>query len=334
MKKNNAKRQRDFFISYTSVDRKWAEWIASVLESDDHTTTIQSWDFGPGCNFVLEMHNALLACRRVVLVYSPAYFKSLYAQAEWIAALVKNISGDQRVLLPVRVEPCAPGGLLQSIVFVDLVGVQNDTEARQRIIMAARPPIVDRRAPIRFPGITQGISRSAIDIARDLRDVLKTTLVTFNAQCAARNKLYDSMRKRLKVRDQLEFEDFFHKYFAKMSDVEQRQHEIIRGYSQNVLKDYNTRALNLCKELIDAESDAVDLDESVPSLVELHEHLSLWLGKFKIAIRFKSTCLVYVGPAEGMGFPSSIDQELDDLIASNGTYVRRPRRSRNRFREG
>jgi TIR domain len=45
----------DFFISYTSADEAWAEWIAWVLEAAGFSVTVQKWDFRPGSNFVLEV---------------------------------------------------------------------------------------------------------------------------------------------------------------------------------------------------------------------------------------------------------------------------------------
>ena len=48
----------DFFISYTSADKSWAEWIAYVLEEAGIQVIIQAWDFRPGSNFVLEMQRA------------------------------------------------------------------------------------------------------------------------------------------------------------------------------------------------------------------------------------------------------------------------------------
>ena len=50
--------RRDFFISFSSADRAWAEWIASELEAAGYTTFFQHWDVGPGSNFMLEMHKA------------------------------------------------------------------------------------------------------------------------------------------------------------------------------------------------------------------------------------------------------------------------------------
>jgi len=36
---------RDFFISYTGVNRPWAEWIAVQLEAAGYITVLQSFDF-------------------------------------------------------------------------------------------------------------------------------------------------------------------------------------------------------------------------------------------------------------------------------------------------
>jgi hypothetical protein len=33
----------DFFVSYTSTDRAWAEWIAWQLESEGYQVVIQAW---------------------------------------------------------------------------------------------------------------------------------------------------------------------------------------------------------------------------------------------------------------------------------------------------
>ena len=55
---------KDFFISYNKADREWAEWIAWQLEEAGYTTVIQSWDFSPGRNFILEMDKATKAAKR------------------------------------------------------------------------------------------------------------------------------------------------------------------------------------------------------------------------------------------------------------------------------
>jgi TIR domain len=49
---------KNFFISYTSKDQKWAEWIAWHLEEAGYSTVLQAWDFHAGGNFVLDMDKA------------------------------------------------------------------------------------------------------------------------------------------------------------------------------------------------------------------------------------------------------------------------------------
>jgi TIR domain len=53
---------RDFFISYTSVKRPWAEWIAVQLEAAGYTTVLQAWDVRPGSDFLHQMQQATTSC--------------------------------------------------------------------------------------------------------------------------------------------------------------------------------------------------------------------------------------------------------------------------------
>jgi hypothetical protein len=65
-----ARISRDFFISYTGANEKWAEWIAWSLEEAGYTTVVQLWDFGAGSRFVTEMHRATQIADRTIAVLS------------------------------------------------------------------------------------------------------------------------------------------------------------------------------------------------------------------------------------------------------------------------
>ena len=43
---------KDFFISYSTLDEAWAEWIAWELESVGYDIMLQKWDFTPGKNLL------------------------------------------------------------------------------------------------------------------------------------------------------------------------------------------------------------------------------------------------------------------------------------------
>jgi hypothetical protein len=119
--------QRDFFISYTQADHAWAEWLAWELEAAGYRTMLQAWDMPPGTAFAHAMDQALQTCRRIILVLSPSYLRSAMGEAEWRAGFVDDPSGEQRRLLPVRVERCEPKGLLADRVWIDLAGVDEAT---------------------------------------------------------------------------------------------------------------------------------------------------------------------------------------------------------------
>ena len=146
---------KDFFISYNSADRSWAEWIAWVLEEHGYSVIIQAWDFRPGGNFILDMQRATDDAERTVMVLSDAYLKALYTQPEWAAAFKQDPTASDLKLLPIRVEPCQPTGMLAPLVYVDLVG-KPESEAEQLLLAALK----DRAKPTTRPTFPQSVSES------------------------------------------------------------------------------------------------------------------------------------------------------------------------------
>lgn len=122
-------------VSYTRDDRRWAEWIAWQLEAEGYPAFVQAWDIHVGANFVTAMDDAVQRANRVVVVLSPEYLASDVANAEWKAFFARDPSGGNAVVLPVRVSPVDPEGLLKPINYVDLVGL--DAMAARSALFAA-----------------------------------------------------------------------------------------------------------------------------------------------------------------------------------------------------
>lgn len=142
----------DFFISYNSADRTWAEWIAWVLEEHGYTVIIQAWDILPGSNFILEMQRAAENSRRTIMVLSENYLNATYTQPEWAAAFKLDPESTERTLIPIRVGECKPTGLLGPLVYVDVMD-KGESEAEQAVLNA----LMDRAKPAtrpQFPGST------------------------------------------------------------------------------------------------------------------------------------------------------------------------------------
>lgn len=137
----------DFFISYASADREWAKWIDVELRRGGYTTVMRS--FRPGTDFVHQMQVASATARRTIAILSPSYFGSQLGEAEWRTAFAKDPAGEKGLLIPVRVKPCRPSGLLATRAYVDLVETA-PTEARRRLFAAIGPdPALLTTAP--FP---------------------------------------------------------------------------------------------------------------------------------------------------------------------------------------
>jgi len=66
---------KDFFVSFNKADRRWAKWIAWQLEAAGYTVIFQSWDFAPGDNFVLKMHEAVENSERTIAVLSTDFLQ-------------------------------------------------------------------------------------------------------------------------------------------------------------------------------------------------------------------------------------------------------------------
>ena len=144
---------KHFFISYNSADRTWAEWIAWQLEEAGYTTVLQAWDFRPGSSFVIDMQRAATEAERTIAVLSPDYLGALYTQPEWAAAFVQDPTGEKGTLLPVRVRECELKGLLPAIIYIDLVGLE-EQEATDTLLAGVRRERAKPIVPPGFPGVT------------------------------------------------------------------------------------------------------------------------------------------------------------------------------------
>ena len=147
---------KDFFISYNSADRQWAEWVAYVLEEHGHSVIIQAWDFRPGGNFILDMQKATAEAKRTVMVLSDAYLQALYTQPEWAAAFQQDPMGCDRKLLPIRVAPCQPQGMLAAVVYIDFVG--KTAEEAEQLLLAA---LEERAKPTNRPAFPDSSATSS-----------------------------------------------------------------------------------------------------------------------------------------------------------------------------
>ncbi|MBH0779465.1 WD40 domain-containing protein [Nocardia bovistercoris] len=156
---------RDFFISYSPADERWATWLAWQLEAAGHRTLIQAWDFVPGTNFIDFMDRGVRESVVVIAVLSDRYLASRYGTMEWQAAY----RTDPGKLLPIRIADCALDGLLATLTYVDLVGVTSADEARRTLFERIGHLLEGRAKPRIAPnypsvGMLEGIGGETSDL--------------------------------------------------------------------------------------------------------------------------------------------------------------------------
>ncbi len=155
----SAEEEWDFLLSYTALDGDWAEWLAWQLESAGYRVLIRAWDCVPGSNWTTHVQVGIVGAKRILLVLSPAYLRSLVDEPEWQAAVAANPSGSERRLLPVRVQACEPVGLLARLTAIDLVGATREAASatllrlvRHALDGRAKPPCEPAYPVRRAPG--------------------------------------------------------------------------------------------------------------------------------------------------------------------------------------
>ncbi|MFD0688474.1 WD40 domain-containing protein [Actinomadura fibrosa] len=154
--RSRQERPTDFFISYSPADERWASWIAWQLEAAGHRTMMQAWDFVPGTNFIDFMDRGLSEAKAVVAVLSRNYLRSRYGRLEWMAALRADPDDPARKLVTVRIEDCPIDGLLSTITYVDLVGVDDADEARGLLMRRIQEALAGHARPVDGPGFPGG----------------------------------------------------------------------------------------------------------------------------------------------------------------------------------
>jgi hypothetical protein len=128
----------DIFVSYTSQDRAWAEWIGQELEKLGHVAHIDAWEIGPGGDIAAWMVERHDKADYILLVVSETYLSKPYASWEWRAAHWAAQTDRPNFAVPVRIEDCKLPSLLATVRHCDLFEIEED-EGRARLAAFLKP---------------------------------------------------------------------------------------------------------------------------------------------------------------------------------------------------
>ncbi|QBD76777.1 TIR domain-containing protein [Ktedonosporobacter rubrisoli] len=144
--------KKHFFISHAPADVRWAEWIGWHLEQYGYRVILPEWDFRPGSNSVLELHKAVIETERTLALLSPHYVNILCTLPDWTVTFQRDSSGEQHLLLPIRIQPCETEGIFLTLSPIELAG-KNEQEALQILLKEVAQTRAKPDQPPRFPGL-------------------------------------------------------------------------------------------------------------------------------------------------------------------------------------
>ncbi|WP_216843252.1 toll/interleukin-1 receptor domain-containing protein [Microcystis aeruginosa] len=295
--------KKQFFVSYNGRDKQWAEWIAWILEEAGYSVIIQAWDFRPGSNFVLKMQNATVQAEKTLAVLSNNYLNALYTHPEWAAAFAQDPTGQKRTLIPIRVSECEIKGLLQQIVYADVVNL-SEAEAKDVVLAALQERAKPTQAP-GFPGVSlllaeritpQRVDYPGAEVPHNLAKA-RTGAVNFVAREDAMVQLHHQLQQQERIaitavvtgmagvgKTEL-VRQFFQAKLALREDAD----ELKRSFCRGMVEEAKTIPENPTKEQV----EAVAL--SIPHIEESATELEQWLEEEDLISPFERLGVFYYG---------------------------------------
>ncbi|CAG0951759.1 hypothetical protein ANRL3_00282 [Anaerolineae bacterium] len=129
----------DVFISYSHQDETWVQqWLLPHLEATHLKACIDFRDFQVGAPSVTEMERAVLQSRKTILVLTPAYVASEWAEFENILAQTLDPAARHRRMLPLLLKGGPLPLRIKALTYVDFTQPENHDLNLERLLKAIR----------------------------------------------------------------------------------------------------------------------------------------------------------------------------------------------------
>jgi hypothetical protein len=143
----------DAFISYSHADREWVHGeLLPRLEKAGLRVCIDFRDFRPGAPSVKEMERAVLTSRKTLLVLTPAYLQSAWAEFENLMLQTLDPANRELRVLPLLKTKCDLPLRIKYLNFVNFADPDDPEWPWTQLLTAlGRPP---EAAPVPAPSRT------------------------------------------------------------------------------------------------------------------------------------------------------------------------------------
>lgn len=307
------------FISYGHRDMEpfnWLDRLKLYLAPLRRRDPVETWDdsmIQAGADWHKEIASAVERAAAAILLVGPAFLGSTFIAQEELPALLEAARTRGCRIYPVVVGYCAydqsPLNRYQAFNDPKKPLEALPPEERNRILNAASVAVDADLRKGRRAFISTGPTPGAIsEVLKQIASELQLTWKSFAAQCNRRDDLVSAIKRRLKIREQLEFENFFFKYYKKLNSEEKFQFDQIRAMTEGPLYQGNQKIV----QLIEANLQVL---KEVAEIGDLRQHLVFWLNKFeRVFAKTPQMCLLYTGVEDGVPFPDNVDRKIANWL--------------------
>jgi TIR domain-containing protein len=310
------------FISYGHRDMQpmnWLERLQLYLAPSRQEGVVEIWDdskIEPGDKWREQIKTALGRASSAIFLVGPAFLASDFVRNQELPVLLEANNTRGCRIYPVVVGYSAydrsvlkqyqafndPNTPLEALSLAEQNRILN--ELSKQVDQDLRS---DRASSKTFNQQDTGV-RSAM---REIAKQLEKTRTAFEAQCLRRDRLVQIIKKRLRVRGNLEYENFFFRYFGDLDREERFQFWQIRAITEGPVYGGN-------REMLSVLEKSPEIFEQIPALADLRQHLVFWLNKYeKVFIVRPEMCLLYTGVEDGVPFPAHIDEQVENWMKEN-----------------
>jgi|GEM_PF-5684300 len=130
----------DVFISYSHYNQAWVwQWLLPRLQKAGVKVCIDRACFEPGAPIITEIERAILGSHKTLLILTPAYLKSEWAELENLLTATLDPAARDRRLLPILLEKCDLPLRLRSLSYLDFTDLERGESELARLLSALLP---------------------------------------------------------------------------------------------------------------------------------------------------------------------------------------------------
>ncbi|MCX7837899.1 MAG: TIR domain-containing protein, partial [Anaerolineae bacterium] len=120
----------DLFLSHAGEDSAWCEMLAERLRNEGVRVWFDKWELEPGDHLLARINDGIRQSRKMVAVWTPAYFHKAWTQMEAFSAQHPDVLAQDRPLIPILRADCDIPPTLRNLVYIDF---RNDADFDLRV---------------------------------------------------------------------------------------------------------------------------------------------------------------------------------------------------------